>query len=107
MLQAIYSGASTMANSYPYPAAEHLQPVVTPYDVIDEELRYYRSGPELRRGIIGIGKIYRKTLFMIGLQKYARLMKIAQLTNEVSSELDRPALPANFYVGEILATHHC
>ena len=93
-----------MAN-YPYPDVEHLKPTVSPYDVIDEELRIYKTGPEFRQGIIGISRLYDKTRLMTGFKKYARLLNIAQLSTAVSVELERPAMASNFYVGEVFATH--
>jgi hypothetical protein len=94
-----------LTNQYPYPAIEHLEPALSPYDVIGEELRYYPTGKEFRAGIIAISKIYDKTPLMIGFKKYARLLNIAQLTTDVTSELERPVMAANFYSGEVFATH--
>jgi len=91
--------------TYPYPDAEHLPQPLSPYDVIDEELRIYQSGAQFREGVIGIGRIYDNTPLLIGFKKYARLLNIAQMTTAVTTELERPAMASNFYIGEVFATH--
>lgn len=96
-----------MISNYPYPTAEHLEPLHTPYDVIDEELRLYPAGRDMREGIIGISRIYEHTPLLVGFKKYARLLDIAHHAINISAatELTSPSVAANFYVGEVLATH--
>lgn len=92
-----------MAAEFSYPPTEHYVFPKDTVEVLDDELHYYRDGSSFRAGVIGLGRMYAKTPFLLSCKKYATLMRLA--CHGAEQPGPALALDPHFYAGEILATH--
>lgn len=94
-----------MAETYPYPEAEHYEFPRTPLAVLEDELHIYKDGPELRDSILGLETMYRGNPLHTNIVAYAALMKRAAIAAELISYSSDAAQDLAFLGGEVLAVH--